>query len=1164
MSALGHIRDENQVRAADPAACAWVSANAGTGKTAVLVRRVLRLLLAGTQPEKILCLTYTKTAAAEMQNRLLDVLAAWATKDEEALREELHDLTEEAPADAMVHAARRLFARSLEAKGGLKIYTIHGFCERLLQRFPLEASVTPHFTVLDDQSAFLLRHQAFDSVVDRATGDGSGLLAEALAKVVAVSSEDQIRGLVNAILAKRADLLRLAQYHDDENWIAQELAALRQSLGIAASDTEDLLIAELAGLLSEADIDSILADCADHPYKVSDEKIFQALAAAKGIDGEARVDALRPLFYTGEGDARSGEPLTKGLRAAVPNSARLLSEARDSFVPLYDKLTALRCAEASAGLLALADAVQSAYDLVKRQEASLDYDDLILKASQLFDRAGAAAWVLFKLDGGIDHILVDEAQDTNPDQWAIVEKLAEEFFAGEGASDRMRTLFAVGDEKQSIYSFQGAVPQRFIDIGGSFRKKVESVRRTWHALPLTLSFRSTVPILDSVDKVFAQPLAAKGVQLQDLPIVHTAFRQGQAGLVELWDVEEVKKPDSTPAFAPLDEESAERPAVEKLCERIAKTIRHWLDTGEQLESQGRPIRPGDILILVRQRDPFVSTMIRQLKTVRIPVAGADRMLLADQLAVEDLLALADFLLMPEDDLALAIVLKSPFFGFDDDALFSFAHGRGRGVSLWEALKAAAKQDHRFADTVDRLRHWRDRARFLAPYEFFAELLGAENQSVRGRLLSRLGPEAADALDELLNLALLHDQRSAPSLQGFVQELRATQVEIKRDMEQARNEVRIMTVHGAKGLQAPIVFLPDTCRVPRQSQTPLHRMSRSGSPPGAPDHLLWTTRVKSVELIQNARDASSHAELEEYNRLLYVAMTRAQDRLYLCGWRGMKNVPNKSWYKLLESGLQGSLEKMNGLDGTSVRAYRSPQEAPVKQAEEPTPPAEPAAMPDWAKTPAKPELSPSRFVASNLSAMLDAEDGESPPEQTVVGPASLATDNRYERGLLVHALLQHLPAIPPDGQKTAARAFVAARAGDLPEADAAVVDETLAVIQEPGFAPLFQPGSLAEVPIIASIDAAGDVSGQIDRLVVTDREVLIVDYKTNRPPPVTPEEVAPGYVSQLAAYRAALRKIYPIKRVRAALLWTDGPRLMEIPENMLDASERRMLQRSHSP
>jgi ATP-dependent helicase/nuclease subunit A len=1169
---LPHETDRNQARASDPEASAWVSANAGTGKTEVLVRRVLRLLIAGSKPESILCLTYTKTAAAEMQNRLLDDLARWATAPEGELRKELLALMGCAPEEEHLRTARRLFTRALEARGGLKIHTIHGFCERLLQRFPLEAQVTPHFKVLDERGQAEMRRQAFDATIARAAEDRDSTLGKALATVITLTSEEYFRQVVNTVLGKRAELAAMMAYHDSRpDWTEVEGLALKRLLRVEA-EQEDALTAKLAAVLTDSEIDALLQALVMHSATADDERLKSSLAAAKDLDGEGRASLFRTIFCTDKGEPRQ-RFCSKALKDAVPALCAALEEARDRFAALDLKLAHLRVAEASSAVLAFADAIQADYERRKRAAAELDYDDLIIKTTNLLSRADAAAWVLYKIDGGVDHILIDEAQDTNPQQWTIIERLAEEFFAGagaDGANGKPRTLFAVGDEKQSIYSFQGADPARFGEVGRAFKRRAEAAGLIWHDVPLNLSFRSTEPILAAVDHVFAKPQAAQGlVTLATTVIKHHAHRKGEAGLVEVWETETETKPEPAEAFEPWNEEAAGARSVDQLCRRIAREIKHWLTEGEPLVSQGRNVKAGDILILVRRRDPFITPMIRALKHEGIPVAGADRMRLMDQLAVQDLVALADVLLMPGDDLALAVVLKSPLFGLDDDALFDLAYDR-RPRSLWSQLRDKAKEDARFAEAWTRLSAWLARAAYLPPYEFFSELLGAEGQLMRKRMLTRLGPEAAEAIDEFLDLALAYDREAAPSLQGFIDKLRTDDIEIKRDMEQDRDEVRIMTVHGAKGLQAAIVFLPDTCMLPRPQGPRLFPLPRSGASPGEVEHLLWPPAGHSdLAALSDAKARLQQAEREEYHRLLYVAMTRARDRLYICGWQGQRDNPEKQcWYELIKDGLAGHLVEIANSDGTSVRRMESAQAAAVSPRATKDEEHKAVPLPDWALAPAKPERSRRRLAPSRLTLGPDGISQERAGEQPPLDPRALSQGGRYARGLLVHALLQHLPELAPEAQERAARAFVAARGANLDQKlRDEIVAESLAIVGDPSFAPLFRPGSLAEVPVVAKIgegEAGYEIEGQIDRLAVLEGELLILDYKTNRPPPLTLEDVAPAYINQLAAYRLALKKLFPGRAIRAALLWTDGPRLMEIPSTSLDVAECGLLAEQRQP
>ncbi|MGE0765430.1 MAG: double-strand break repair helicase AddA [Hyphomicrobiaceae bacterium] len=1165
-----------QALAADPFVSAWVSANAGTGKTHVLTTRVLRLLVAGTPPERLLCLTYTKAAAAEMSARVFDRLSKWVTADEHHLHDALTALLEREPNPRELDRARDLFTLAIETPGGLKVQTIHAFCERLLQRFPLEANVPPGFSILDEEMTATLVREATGHVLDAANSAPSDDLGRALDTAIRYAADASFDQVVRDAMA-RWQWLAYASRMEIGNARGFDAAAVayRRALGIPPADTAESVSALRAGVLKPAQLARI-RDILRTGTKTDQDRARDAAAALSCLTNGQRAAALQKLFLTGDGEPRKN-PMTKSLAAKHPDIAATLDSAQAAFAALTLRLNSIAVADATIALMRLACSARQRYDELKAQRAALDFDDLIAKTGHLL-RSDDANWVLYKLDGGLDHILVDEAQDTSPIQWRVVEALAREFLAGAGARELdtqlPRTVFAVGDEKQSIYGFQGAAPKMFADMGRTLETMARAAKLDFAHVPLTLSFRTVAPVLQAVDRVFADPSRRAGLTSHDAAPHHAARRHGVGGLIELWDTERAEKTDPAPAWLPLEEVPQSPPAV-RLAERIADTIRDWIANREQLVSEGRPIDYGDILILVRRRKPFADLMVATLKKRGIPVAGADRLRLTQQLAVLDLLALADVLLLPEDDLSLAAVLKSPLFGLDDDDLLQIAPER-RG-SLWSALLEAAKTNPRFATAAEQLKRWRSRADIAPPYEFLVEVL--VHDGMRARLLGRLGAEAADPLDELLAMALAYDEQAPPSLQGFVDWLRASEREIKRDMEHGRGEVRVMTVHGSKGLEAPIVFLPDTCG------------GMNGGRPGGLldcDHpalphddvtglpFLWPVKGSSgVTAVAEARATGRDKDREEHNRLLYVALTRPRDRLYVCGFETTKGRERGCWYDAIEAGLEGLLVETTDIAGRSVRRHQAPQSAPRESGRASTRAVvAPVLPPDWArcKAPREPgvavPLAPSRLAPLETDSEGDpmeaprlARRADDPPAPS---PSALAADNRFLRGTITHALLQHLPAISSDDRQAAATAFVRDRGASLSAATrASIVTETLAVLSHSEFAAVFGPDSRAEVPIVAELSPPGDkgetvrLNGQIDRLVANDHEVMIVDFKTNRPPPTDPAQVADTYVLQLAAYRLAVTRVFPGRRVRAALLWTDGPSLMELPSDRLDEAAKRL-------
>ncbi len=1179
-----------QAAAADPGLCVWVSANAGTGKTHVLTQRVLRLLLSGTAPERILCLTYTKAAAAEMSKRLFDTLAKWVTMEPGILEAALSKLTGSKPDTKMIARARTLFTAAIETPGGLKVQTIHAFCERLLQRFPLEAGVTPSFSILDDDTTRKLTREAIDTVLAECTDRPNSEIGQALKTAVGYVTDASFDEVMEEALRHRAwldeavrmpaDVVGTASGFDRVEALFRQTFAVRPGVTVANIETEASQLFSPAALTR---ISSVLQSGKAQDLNFAD--MFKA--AEQAVSKAGLIAAYDGLFFKSDGNRRD-KFLTKDLARDNPDADETLRRAQEKFVELSTELKSLNVVAATMALHRLAARVIQIYTEAKAQRASLDFDDLIVRTRSLLATGSTPEWVMFKLDNGLDHILVDESQDTSPAQWAVIEALADEFFAGRGAGDRLRTVFAVGDEKQSIYSFQGAAPEMFATVGRRFEASAVNAGLAWRQERLHMSFRTVDAVLGAVDSVFSDPARTPGLMTGSASLQHVPYRQGHAGLVEVWDTEKFETITDADAWSPLEETAVQPPAV-RLANRIALTIKDWLDRKEILPSVNRPVRPGDILILVRKRNPFAGPMVAALKALRIDVAGADRIDLTGQIAVQDLMSLGDMLTVPDDDLALAEILKSPVFGLTDDDLLDLCYKR-KGT-LWRSLLAAADvpgsgaSKYKFAAV--QLKAWRRIADFAPPFEFFASVL--DKDGVRKKLLARLGPDASDALDEFLNLALTYDDGAPPSLSGFLFWLRDGTRQIKRDMDHGRNEVRVMTVHGAKGLEAPIVFLPDTCSARSaqgQGGKPLafEVLSR---PIGAPPAFVWAVAGTSkLPPVAAARHAIEQSGAEERDRLLYVAMTRARDRLYIAGFEGKKGIDAGCWYETITEALGPRLKTVELPDGTEVRRVTSEQSAgPVTSNDETPLSADAGVLPPWVLQPAprEPQLSvplaPSRLApyetsddgdplpAERKRGVLD-EPAASPPHGFEAKVAGVAIDDtRFLRGTLTHALLQHLPAFPKERRRDAASTFVAVRGAKLAgRIRSNIIAEALAVLDHPEFGALFGPGSRAEVPIVAEIPRPKGspglplkLTGQIDRLAVTQNNVLIVDFKTNRMPPESLSSVAEVYLYQLAAYALALKQIYPEHRVRAALLWTQSATLMEVPPALLDGYATKLWQ-----
>ncbi len=1098
-----------QIRAADPMASTWVSANAGSGKTRVLTDRVARLLLNGTDPQKILCLTYTKAAAAEMQNRLFERLGKWAMMPEPDLRQALEELGEKPSAlgSESLRLARTLFANALETPGGLKIQTIHSFCDKLLRRFPLEAGVSPVFEVMEDRQARLLREEVLEELADRkATAE-----VDALAQYISGAEPDE---LLREIVSKRIP-------------VCQPVVA--ETFGISAQDSlkgllETVMTPENRAMLQQAVVALNTGSVTDvkHATKLTaalvhthPNEVLQLLESVCLIANSKKLGKKNVAKQQGV--------MTKKLQSAHPALCENLAE----FTVLIESTRNKRVGVLSyARATALADfsrAFLIEYDRRKSMTGKLDFDDLIAKAGVLLGNSASAQWVLYKLDGGIDHILVDEAQDTSPAQWAVVSQLADEFTSGQGASEAERTLFVVGDEKQSIYSFQGADPAEFSKMRDRFADRYQQVDKHLARQELLHSFRSSDTILSLVDRVFD---GDAGEELEG-DIRHRAFFEDKPGRVDLWPfVEAEQTKDETPWFEPVDLPSPNDPRT-ILANQVADWVEHVV--GDNMVLPGskpeRVITAGDILILVQTRGPLFHAIIKALKTRNVAVAGADRLNVGQELAVRDILSLLKFADLPEDDLSLAEALRSPIFSWSEDRLFRLAYGR-KG-SLWQQIRASEEDT---SATLSMLRKLLQQADFLRPYELIEMILtefkGREN------LLARLGSEIEDGINELLTQALNYEHVDVPTLAGFLHWFESGEVEIKREMAPDSDQVRVMTVHGAKGLESPVVILPDTAKRPYRDRDQIVVLE-DGSP-------VWKVdKSNATEAQLQAMEKRKAFELQERMRLLYVAMTRAESWLVVCG----AGKEDESWYDLVRQGLEPlAVQETDSplMDGEQTVMWKWSEKNMAAQESRDRPK---ATVPDWVTSPAKSAaraavpLSPSKM--DGAKALFGAD-------------VPVSEEDALRRGRQVHKLLEHLPAITRDEWAAQATALLT---GDCmpkgPDELPQVLAEATQVLSTPELAPFFGPDTLAEVGITAVLPELSNrqIDGIIDRLIIKENSVLAIDFKTNRVVPACENETPLGILRQMGAYESALRQIYPDKQIKLAILWTLNATLMEIPAEM---------------
>jgi ATP-dependent helicase/nuclease subunit A len=1130
---------DNQRKASDPAYSVWVRANAGSGKTHVLAQRVVRLLLNGADPSKILCLTFTKAAAANMSLRVFGILSKWTALDDDALRKTLDDLG--APETIGLDAARQLFARAVETPGGLKIQTIHAFCERILHLFPFEANVPARFEALDEDQQSLLLQQAREEMFEEAYGNSTTKLAAALGLIAEEISSSSFEGLLREATSHRAAMHYAARLQSDR--FARELGT---RLGLAPGETragieESILQHGLSKDRWQVIVDALKAS-SSNDVKVAD----RYLECIKLEAGPECIEAYFDIFFTTTGNPRKSL-VTKKIAKDIADD---LDREFARISPLREKLKAARVTEQSTALYLVCDKVLQNYTRLKQAGGYLDFEDLIERTNGLLKRSDTG-WILYKLDQGIDHILVDEAQDTSPQQWQILTSLADEFFAGESARTVKRTFFAVGDEKQSIFSFQGAVPKEFGENATKFSKQVKDAGREFDDVPLRSSFRSSATILTGVDTVFGIKENYTGLSSEDLHTVHEAVKKSLPGLVEIWPLigpQPKAEPDDW--LMPVDAMRETAPQS-ILARRVADKINDLLhaDNGGYSEAvhdeQGktRRVQAGDIMILVRRRDAFFEAVIRALKMKGIAVAGADRLKLMDHIAVMDLVAAGRAALLPQDDFTLACVLKSPLFGLDDDDLMKLAPGRKH--SLLRELQNSP--DPRHVQAYERIVSWGSSARSLGPFRFFADLLGAQ----RGRkaILGRLGAEAGDAVDEFLRLALEWERTQTPSLTAFLQHMQGADIEIKRDLEAAGGAVRVMTVHASKGLESKIVFLPDTCATPTGRFDPnIMEIVDGHEETRLP---VWKRKKgQNPQAVEELVNKFREDQAAEYRRLLYVAMTRAEERLYICGHHGEREPPKDCWYEMIRNTLPENLalhpapwgEGEVIQIGSGARLEHSPGDLQPDQEN---------ALPSWLFEAAPHEAPPAPPIRPSQA--LDAAD-----QMELTGERS-AQSGRAEAilaGTLTHALLQYLPGLTAEKWELAAHRYVARRGAQFPSSRReAIVKDVISVLERPDLAPLFTADARAEVAISGRIakPAGGEIeiTGRIDRMGISTDAIYLADFKTGSIPPG--EQVPQKYIAQMALYRAALEPLFPGRAFRVWIVWTGGPTVHELGPDALTAA-----------
>lgn len=852
-----HKLSPEQDMAANPLENVWVQANAGTGKTSVLVQRLLRILFrtpdCGTSG--ILCLTYTKAGAGEMRNRILKALREWVMLSDSELADMLDGIAINKPVtnDDILHA-REIFFTYIDNPDILKIKTIHGFCEEILHRFPLEAGVSPTWSLISGAPQRVLLQDTFQSIINTPTDDNR--VYTAFAHLVGRISETYVEDLLS-ILSEQYKLF--FQVSDTEKYRKYFIDTIGKFLNVEHPVLYSFDSVKLQNIIINAGAEQ---NSRKTPAKTLDELIS---VTKQFIEKTIDFDEYKKIYLTADGKPKK----------FASERDYLIAEQNDVFATNQYNINKM-IFDDTVALFDLSAAFANAYKSAKRDKNLLDFEDLILYTRKLFSNSETMGWVLSQLDLSLSHILVDEAQDTSPLQWDILRLLSGDFFSDGDTTQMPHSMFVVGDTKQSIYGFQGADPAAFADSRETISKQIKNNLRVIREIPLVQSFRSTAPILHTVDRFFADETVIGISNFNNNP--HKCFRINDTGLVELHRLVSKKESDTDRT---------------EYLKQIAYKIKSVIDSGKY--------SAGDIMVLVQQRNQFVAPLVSELKQLNIPVAGSDRIVLPDFPMVRDLLNLVRWCLNPADDYSLCCVLKSPIFRLKEQDIFKLCQIKNNTnlsrirddknailMTVFDVLETV------FPDIHARLSDIKTQSEYMAPYTFFSYVLN--NNDVRYNFISALGNQVVDPMEEFMTICLSYERTQPGTLYHFIKWFITGGSEVTRDMD-ASSGVRIVTVHGSKGLESPVVFLIDTIHMPKSDKIVT---IASGDMPV----WLWVPRGEGSQCYIDAAQQQSDIQMAEYYRLLYVAMTRAKDELYIHGFTPDKNPPANAWHTQLWRVLAG--------------------------------------------------------------------------------------------------------------------------------------------------------------------------------------------------------------------------------------------------------------------
>ncbi|MBL42865.1 MAG: hypothetical protein CMM49_09440 [Rhodospirillaceae bacterium] len=869
----------------------WITASAGSGKTSLLVERIIELLIKDVPPSQILCLTFTKAASIEMHERINQKLFHWINLEDYQLKNILKKYKISKNIDT--NRLRSLALRLLEDHSSINIQTIHSFCENILKKFPIEAGVLPNFSVLsaNETANYILeaRNLAFKKYKNNRRFDKS------LKNLVVKNDEKRFNELFSELVSKKISLSKIWSQSDELEKVINHIYKL---FDLDISDTPSSLVDKACEINSYRM--QKLINIIDKLAEGSKKDNLNSRAINKWINSSERESDwkdYKSVFLTKK-NSIAKNIVSKKISEKYPELVIDINSEAKKIFETEEKISFINISSKIISSLTVFKYIMIEYQNIKLNFNLLDYDDLIYFSLNLFKKIDIAPWVLFKFDQQIKHFLIDEAQDTSSEQWDLLHTLITEIFTTNSINKNERSIFVVGDEKQSIFSFQGANPENLENIKNSFIDYFKNININFEISSLSKSYRSIDIILKFVDQIFADENETQIISKMKKWKNHHSFRKDGGGLIEIWPL--IERPINQRDIWELPVNQFDNISSEsELARLITIQIKEWLASKEILVSENRFIEAGDIMILVRKRGLLFQRIINELKKNNIPVVSSEKIKLKDYLVVKDLIKLMEFVLLPNDDFVLANVLKGPLFNIKEDDLFELSINRG-SKSLWDSLLIYSKKNTKYKKIYNALIDLLKRKSFYSPFKFYSDILDSGG---RRKILSYLGKQNNEIIDEFLNQIIDYEENNIVSFQGFIHWFENSSISYQIDLGSVRNKVRVLTVHSAKGLEAPIVFLPDTTSVPVNKKNPYVVKENDLAFIMFPSSLPENKNSKYYKINSLNKDK----EYKEYLRLFYVAMTRARDRLYICGYSQTRNIDKGSWYDLAES----NFEKMKG-------------------------------------------------------------------------------------------------------------------------------------------------------------------------------------------------------------------------------------------------------------